>query len=706
MKYFFLFTIISCIAFSLNIHAEKVPEKDAAKAAKNFYFERVSAYQELAYEDISLKFLKTVTYKDLQVYHVFNVRPQGFVLVSAWSETYPILGYSFEGVFTGIDLPENFTAWMEQYARQIHFAVTEQVPADHHAASAWKSYLETRPEELVPCRDRDVLPLLTSNWDQGKYYNEQCPADPAGPGGHCYAGCVATAMGQVMNYFRWPDTGLGSYSYECPPYGTLSADFGGTEYRWDLMETSLPHSNQYIARLLNHLGISVDMVYGPDGSGMYNHKAAYSLRTYFKYSPETQYVFRDSTTMDWDSLLLSHLDQKIPMYYAGWSVPNINGHAFVCDGYQGVGYYHFNWGWSASYNGYFYTNNLTPGGGNFNLAQELIIHAVPDTNAYLYPEYCSGPMEYTQLYGTIGDGSGPLYIYAGQSGCSWQIAPADSVDGLSVDFLSFDLGPNDTIMIYDGDTVSAPVLATFVSGSQPGTVDTDGSRMLVTFTSDISGEDEGFLAEFSSDLPVYCSGNTSLSSQTDTITDGSGDWDYQNNTQCIWMINPAGASEVTLFFEEFATEEGYDFVKIYDLATQEVLAELTGTYDPLPDPVTSPSGKMFIVFITNYTGRDAGWSAYYQTDLVGITEKGNRINRLLVYPNPTSGMVTLEMNGSFEGYSGLVITDYTGRKVLESNIPEKNGLMKIELNSLSSGLYFLSLEGAQAERITQKIIVR
>ena len=38
--------------------------------------------------------------------------------------------------------------------------------------------------------------------------------------------------------------------------------------------------------------------------------------------------------LDWDSLLVDHLDKKIPLYYAGWSVPNVNGHAFVCDGYQ------------------------------------------------------------------------------------------------------------------------------------------------------------------------------------------------------------------------------------------------------------------------------------------------------------------------------------------------------------------------------------
>lgn len=692
--------------FSMNIRAEKVPETDAATAAKNFYFERVSAYQKISYEDISLELYETITYENLPVYYTFNVKPDGFVIVSAWKEAYPMLSYSFTGQYQTSDQPENFSAWMEQYARQIHHAVTEGATPEALARETWNYYLFTRPEDLKPYRGRDVLPLLTTTWDQGKYYNELCPADAAGPGGHCYAGCVATAMGQVMNYFRWPDTGTGSYTYNCPPYGTLSANFDSTAYHWDLMETSLPHSNPNVALLLNHLGISVDMVYGPDGSGMYNHKAAYSLKTYFKYSPGTSYVFRDSTSMDWDSLIVAHLDQKIPMYYAGWSVPNIYGHAFVCDGYQGTGYYHFNWGWSGSYDGYFYTDNLTPGGSNFNLAQELIIHAVPDTNAYVYPPLCNGYQEYEELYGTIGDGSGPLYAHGMQSDCSWLIAPADSVDGIALDLLQLDLGANDTLKVFDGADGTAPLLAVFTSGSPTGIVDTDGSAMFLTFTSDQSNNGDGFLAGFASDLPVYCSGSTSLTAQSDTLEDGSGDWDYQNNTQCIWMISPAGASEVTLYFDKFETEEGFDFVKIYDMATQQVLAELSGTYDPLPEPVTSPSGKMFIVFITNYTNHAAGFSAYYHSDLVNVPGDDISMSGLRIYPNPSSGVFTIEINGDFEGYSRLAVSDWTGRQVIVKDISGNDRHMKVELTGISPGLYFLSFEGESVEKLSQRIIVK
>ena len=53
--------------------------------------------------------------------------------------------------------------------------------------------------------------------------------------------------------------------------------------------------------------------------------------------------------------------------------------------------------------GYFYTDNLTPGGNFFNLAQELVINAVPDTSLYAYPLYCEGKRispHYTALWMT------------------------------------------------------------------------------------------------------------------------------------------------------------------------------------------------------------------------------------------------------------------------------------------------------------------
>jgi hypothetical protein len=698
----FLSLYIPVISFSQGTF---ITEDQASTVAGKIYLERGQSNRLTEASNIKIVNSAIIKYNNDILYYVFNFSSGGFMAISAHSNNPPLLCYSFSGKYEPVDQPDNFQAWMEQYKRQIIFSIENQTQPSPEISSLWKYYLETPLAAIRPFSGREILPLTTSTWDQGKYYNEMCPADPSGPSGHCYTGCVATAMGQVMNYFRWPDTGTGSYSYECPPYGTLSADFSNSAYQWDQMETSLGRSNPEVAEVLYHLGISVDMVYGPNGSGMYNHKAAYSLRTYFKYSPETQYVFRDSTSMDWDSLLIAHLDRKIPMYYAGWSVPDTNGHAFVCDGYQGDDYFHFNWGWGGSYDGYFYTDNLTPGGNFFNLAQELIINCVPDTNLYDYPSYCEGQKIYSALFGTLDDGSGPLYPYQNEAACSWLIEPADSVNYITLSFLKFRTDTIDFVTVYDGDSITAPVIGMFSGSTIPDPVSSTGNKMLVVFESGTEVPEEGFLASFKSVLPVYCSGTTILTAHSDTLTDGSGSWDYHNNSACLWRITPEEATSVTLYFTEFETEAGFDFLRIYDMQSQQLLAEYSGSYAPgLPDPVTSPSGKLFLVFSTNYSVTAPGWKAYYESILVNLPEVG-ATGDLQIFPNPTDGLFAIQLNNFSGPDLKLSLTDLSGRIIFSKDIPAASGKMNMDLRNLSPGIYILNSENGKGSHEYHKIII-
>ncbi len=685
MKIIKVLTLIIIAGLGLSSRADGVSESQAADLARKFYSERLLPYRNLNPGGLRIASTLEVKEKAVTVYYVFNFAPEGFIAVSALSQAHPVLFYSFHGVYSPVNQPENFSAWTGQYRREL--AAMAEAPGTLPENPLWAHYRELSPESVAPYRGRDVLPLLHSTWDQGRYYNEMCPADPLGPSGHCVTGCVATTLGQLMNFFRWPDSGTGSYSYNCPPYGTLSADFENSDYRWDEMPSNLTHSAPEAAELIHHIGVSVDMVYGPNGSGMYNHKGAYTLKTYFKYSPETQYVFRDTTAMDWDSLLVSHLDRGIPMYYAGWSVPDTNGHAFICDGYQGTGYYHFNWGWSGSYDGYFYTNNLNPGGNNFNLAQELIINAVPDTNLYIYPQTCAGTRVYPALFGTFGDGSGPLYNYGNGADCGWRIAPADSINGLTLHFHEFGLEPGDTLLVYDGDSTNAPLIATLSGYEIPDDISAPGPSLYVRFVTDGAATGQGFLAEYFSDIPVYCSGTTILNNPTDTLADGSGSWDYHDNSMCMWRIMPPGATSVKIYFTSFQTEAGHDVLKIYDLQTQQLLAEYSGDYSANPpEPVTSGSGKMLLIFSTNYSETAAGWNAYYESDAVGIDEEA--IRPVKIWPNPSYG--TLNISATAGSEFTLEITDLAGRQVYRADL--SGDLNTISLGHLAPGLYLYQAE--------------
>ena len=701
-KILILILLVSCTT----LFSQNITKETAIKVAKNFYYERVNSQQSSDLNDIIVDNVIEEKLSGKTLIYIVDFEFEGFVILSGNTNTKPILGYSFDGIYDNSNIPPQMRDWLDQYLLQLEYMQQHPEITNTEFAGEWKRLQSDNPEEFKIFKGKDLEPMLTTTWDQGTYYNELCPADPAGPGGHCVTGCVATALAQLMNYFRWPETGVGSYSYECPPYGTLSANFGETEYKWDEMAVNLTASNLATALIISHLGISVDMVYGPNGSGMYNHKAAYTLRTFFKYDPSCIYVYRDSTNMDWDSLLVTNLDKHIPMYYAGWSVPNINGHAFIVDGYQSGNYYHFNWGWSGSYDGYFYTNAMNPGGSNFNLAQELVINAVPDTNLYQYPIYCNGDKTTITTDGTIDDGSGPLYNYQDGSMCTWLIAPEDSVNNITLNFLKFDTEFNDKLRVYDGENAGGILLGEFSGNTIPGNITSSSDKLFITFNSDNANTSPGWLMSYTSDIPVYCSGMVTMTEASGEFSDGSGPRDYHNSTTCIWRIEPVTDPEVLMIeFSEFNTEEVNDVVKIYDGVSQELLAEYSGEYPNLPPSVIVESKKAFLTWSTNTTVTAPGWSAQYYMQMIGVKENEDKIE-LNVYPNPANQLVNINILSRNEQNMNYTLFNTTGKTFLKSDIHLNSGYNKesINISGLEKGVYFFCIN-TEKESIIKKIVV-
>ena len=368
--YAFVLSIIVCGM----VTAQNVTPQEARTVAKRFFESQGKTLVRCA---------KVMDNGQEPLLYIFNAE-NGFVVIAGDKSVQPVLSFSDHQIYNDCDVVPPFEMWINHYANQIAQIKRENI-VQPQFATQWEELLDGSHGFRT---GDEIEPLLHSKWDQGEYYNYYCPRDPAGDNGRVVTGCVATAMAQLMYYFRFPESGVGSYSYTDENYGVQSADYGSAHYDYNAMCDVPTCINTEISKLIYHCGVGVDMHYGPDGSGMTNHSAARVLRTFFKYSPETEYLFRDSTDLNWDSVIVSHLSRKIPMYYAGWSLPNINGHGFICDGYKTVDsayYFHFNFGWSGHMDGYFYTNSLYVGSYNFNLAQELIINCYPDTTQYTYP---------------------------------------------------------------------------------------------------------------------------------------------------------------------------------------------------------------------------------------------------------------------------------------------------------------------------------
>ena len=317
--------------------------------------------------------------------YVFN-HENGYVVVAADDRAYPILGYDEMTPFDINNVPDGLRYYLGYYGRQIQYAIDNELVADEEVAGQW----ELLREEGIIMKTRGekaVNPLLTTTWDQGWPYNYYAPACSSyWTNNHCYAGCVATAMSQVMKFWNWPETGVGEHSYNTSSYGgTLSANFGETTYNWSIMPNSLGSqanaAAQAVALLMYHCGISVDMNYAPDGSGAHTEDVPEAVIEHFRYGACTYIDSRDSySKAAWEDKLIAQLDRGIPMVYSGSDTDG--GHAFNCDGYNNNRYFHFNWGWSGSYNNtYYQIDALNTGNGHFNSYQRAVLEMVPD---YIY----------------------------------------------------------------------------------------------------------------------------------------------------------------------------------------------------------------------------------------------------------------------------------------------------------------------------------
>lgn len=346
--------------------AERVEEDLAAKIALGFY-----AYKSKTAGDISsIQGYPADKASEPDIY-VVNFEPMGFVLITADDRSEPILGYSTDSFFPLEGLPDHVDWFLGEYSKSLaeirqHPEWGKNLSWDRLSSYDFSDYVVTR----------DVTGLCATRWDQNWPYNALCPTDSSGPGGRVYAGCVATAMAQIMKKWDHPTTGQGSHSYNATGYGTQTANFGDTIYEWQNMPNSIYTQNNSIATLIYHCGVSVNMQYSPNGSGAYSNDARNAMVNYFRFHNSASYVTAASYgPTAWANLLIENLDSSRPILYSGQGIDG--GHAFVLDGYQGTSYFHFVWGWGNSYVGYYYLNNLNPGSNNFTGNQAALINLYP-----------------------------------------------------------------------------------------------------------------------------------------------------------------------------------------------------------------------------------------------------------------------------------------------------------------------------------------
>jgi M6 family metalloprotease-like protein len=224
---------------------------------------------------------------------------------------------------------------------------------------------------------------------------------------------------------------------------------------------------------------------------------------------------------------------------------------------------------------------------------------------------CSGLTNITSNTGTINDGSGTNINYSDNLDCNWLISIA-GVNVIELNIDSMNLSAGDSLYIYDGNNNSATIIGKYSGSTLPPFVTTSGNSAFINFKSDASTNDKGW--EISYTGINGCSGLKSYTAASGTFSDGTSPTiDYTNNQNCEWLIQPTGANFVTIDFNRFDTEQGFDFVTVYDGPNS--TSTQIGTYsgNNIPASIVSSGNSLYVVFNSDNLITSTGWEITYNS---------------------------------------------------------------------------------------------
>jgi hypothetical protein len=341
-----LLTLLIC-SWSFSVFTKEVDISTAKRVAINWFTERA----EKTVSDIRITKIIEEKENEETIFYVMIFSEKGFVLIAADDIVKPVLGYSIKSNYAEGNHSPAFEFYiLKRFRKQIYAAKQAKITTTEETVLEWQR-LSASPESFQPKNVKGVSPLLTSIWGQDWPFNAYCPYDINGPSDHAVTGCVATAMAQVLNYWQHPWHGTGSRSYtpeDHPEYGVQFADFGNTTYNFDNMPDTATALSDDLATLMYHCGVSVDMNYGPDGSGAWgwgNHDVSDALKDYFYFDGFAHHIVRSSHVFEWADMMRDNLNHYWPVIYAAEDNQADAGHAWVLDGYTDGDYFHCNWGW-------------------------------------------------------------------------------------------------------------------------------------------------------------------------------------------------------------------------------------------------------------------------------------------------------------------------------------------------------------------------
>jgi hypothetical protein len=334
--------------------------------------------------------------------HLFILNPEGYIITSADNTLPPVMAYSLNSSYETTDednvLAQLLKADISSRINNINLVSTDLIRDREQVWSLDDSRAVDPPLVSWPPEGTTTTGgWIETRWTQSGIYNALCPMDNVSDT-RSYAGCPAVALAQILNYHQtlngtrfndsddyhhnyggnnyWIDNDSATFGF--PDFVTLNSYLDNAS---DQLKYGNPLNNTDKGALVFAAGVAAQQVYNSAGSGTFS--VAQAFQSYQRFNFQNIELLTDTAT-DVNSRMAQNIMEGKPVHYAVVTPAWDSGHNFVVDGYNSDGFFHTNFGWGGTYDGWYLLPDELP--YNLTVLEGAIVDIEPYHYGGVFPE--------------------------------------------------------------------------------------------------------------------------------------------------------------------------------------------------------------------------------------------------------------------------------------------------------------------------------
>lgn len=336
------------------------------------------------HDDFTIKNIE-IFYDDsnnVQMGYLTHLSPTGYLIIAPETSIQPVIAYSFTSS-APMDSKDNPLYQMVVTDVSTQRANYDLLPSElkKEITGKWQIYQIDEKDidqtisfqQWPPEGSTSTEGWIETTWSQYDPYNAFCPIDSTAGNARSVAGCPAITMGQIFNYhqtinqvqFDDDDDYLHQYLssfwidddyiiYDFPSFPELNGYLTTVENHF---ENNIDLTAEDIASICFACGVACKQVYSSAVSGTYGVDQAYDAYQRFSCDNATLYYTPDTSVLD---IIIDNIKQALPVHFAVVTPQWNSGHNLNIDGYNTDGYFHLNFGWGGSYDGWYFIPDDLP----------------------------------------------------------------------------------------------------------------------------------------------------------------------------------------------------------------------------------------------------------------------------------------------------------------------------------------------------------